>query len=75
MGQALSILCFSSCCRRCQYESKGALGCFVLRKGAAVPTVSIRRFASFSDYERHNGRGGLQVNVECSVADLARAVS
>lgn len=72
MGQALSILCFSSCCRRCQYESKGALGCFVLRKGAAVPTVSIRRFASFSDYERHNGRGGLQVNVECSVADLAR---
>lgn len=37
-----------------------------------MPTVSIRRFASFSDYERHNGRGGLQVNVECSVADLAR---
>ena len=37
-----------------------------------MPIVSVRRFTSLSDYQRHNGRGGVQVDVDCSVPDLAR---
>lgn len=37
-----------------------------------MPIVSVRRFASLSGYQHHNGRGGVQVDVDCSVADLAR---
>lgn len=37
-----------------------------------MPIVSVRRFTSLSAYQHHNGRGGVQVDVDCSVADLAR---
>lgn len=37
-----------------------------------MPIVSVRRFSSLSDYQRYNGRGGVQVDVDCSVADLVR---
>lgn len=70
--QVLSMLCVSSCCRRCQHESKDDLDCIGLRKGVTVPIVSVRRFSSLSDYQRYNGRGGVQVDVDCSVADLVR---
>ena len=37
-----------------------------------MPIVSVRRFTSLSDYQHHNGRGGVRMDVDCSVADLAR---
>lgn len=37
-----------------------------------MPIVSVRRFTSLSDYQHHNGRGGVRMDVNCSVADLAR---
>ena len=37
-----------------------------------MPIVSVRRFTSLSGYQHYNGRGGVQVDVDCSVADLVR---
>lgn len=37
-----------------------------------MPIVSVHRFASLVDYQHHNGHGGVQVDVDCSVADLVR---
>lgn len=37
-----------------------------------MPIVSVRRFTSLSAYQHHNGRGGVRMDVDCSVADLVR---
>lgn len=38
-----------------------------------MPKVSVHRFATLSDYQQHNGGGGVQIDVvDCSRADLKR---